>query len=150
VNKITPFLWFDGKAEEAMKFYLSIFKDSKKIDVKRKGKKVMATTFRLHGQEFIALNGGPHFKFNPAVSFFVRCKNQREIDYFWERLSKGGAKSQCGWLTDKYGLSWQIVPESLENLLWNKDPRKKDRVWNALMQMTKIEIGALKHAANQK
>jgi predicted 3-demethylubiquinone-9 3-methyltransferase (glyoxalase superfamily) len=80
----------------------------------------------------------------------VRCKNQREIDYFWERLSKGGAKSQCGWLTDKYGLSWQIVPESLENLLWNKDPRKKDRVWNALMQMTKIEIGALKHAANQK
>ena len=147
MNKITPFLWFDDQAEEAMKFYLSVFKDSKKIDVKRRGKKVMATTFRLRGQEFIALNGGPHFKFTPAISFFVRCKDQHEIDYYWEKLSEGGTKSQCGWLTDKFGLSWQIVPEALDDLLWNKEPKKKDRVWDALMKMTKIEILALKSAA---
>ena len=147
MNKITPFLWFDDQAEEAMKFYLSVFKNSKKIDVKRKGKKVMATTFRLNGQEFIALNGGPHFKFTPAISFFVRCKDQPKIDYYWEKLSKGGAAGQCGWLTDKFGLSWQIVPKTLETLLLNMNPKKKDRVWNALMKMTKIEIVGLKSAA---
>ncbi len=150
MKKITPFLWFDDKAEEAMKFYTSIFKDSKKIDVWRKGTKVMATVFQLNGQEFIALNGGPHYKFTHAISFFVRCKNQREIDYYWEKLSNGGKKVQCGWLADKYGLSWQIVPEALEDLLWNKNAKKKDRVWSALMQMTKIEITVLKQAAKQK
>jgi len=147
VNKITPFLWFDDKAEEAMKFYMSVFKQSRKIDVKRKGKKVVATTFWLNGQEFIALNGGPHFKFTPAISFFVRCKDQQEIDYYWEALSKGGKKGQCGWLTDKYGLSWQIVPDALEDLLWNKETSKKDRIWDALMKMTKISIQGLEAAA---
>ncbi len=102
----------------------------------------------MHNSEFIALNGGPHFKFNPAVSFFVRCKNQREIDYYWDKLSAGGAKSQCGWLTDRYGLSWQIVPEALEDLLWNKDAKKKDRVWDVLKKMTKIEIKTLKSAGS--
>jgi predicted 3-demethylubiquinone-9 3-methyltransferase (glyoxalase superfamily) len=147
LNKITPFLWFDDQAEQAMKFYLSVFKRSRKIDVMRKGKQVMATTFELNGQDFVALNGGPHFKFTPAVSFFVRCKDQAEIDYYWEALSAGGAAGQCGWLTDKYGLSWQIVPSALEDLLWNKDAKKKDQVWEALMKMTKISIQGLKDAA---
>lgn len=148
MNKITPFLWFDNQAEGAMKFYMSIFKDAKKVDVKRRGKKVMATQFRLCGQEFIALNGGPHFKFTPAVSFFVRCKDQKEIDYYWTKLTaKGGKPSQCGWLQDRFGLSWQIVPAALEDLLWNADPKKKDRVWDALMKMSKIEIAGLKAAA---
>ena len=150
MNKITPFLWFDGQAEEAMKFYLSIFKNSKKTSVKRKDGKVIATTFQLNGQDFIALNGGPHFKFTPAISFFIHCKTQAEIDHYWEKLSKGGKKSQCGWLTDKYGLSWQIVPEALEEILWKASPKAKDRVWDALMKMTKLDIKALKAAANQK
>jgi len=117
----------------------------------RKDKQLGATIFRLNGQEFIALNGGPQFKFTPAVSFFVNCKTQREVDNLWEKLSKGGSKGECGWLTDQYGLSWQIVPTALGDLMWGKgDAGQKERVWNALMQMTKIDIKALKRAADQK
>ena len=148
MSTISPFLWFDNQAEEATKFYLSIFKDSKLIDIKRKGNQVVATTFVLNGQEFIALNGGPDFKFTHAIPFYVRCKDQAEIDYYWEALSAGGKPVQCGWLTDKYGLSWQIVPEALEELLWAKDPEKKDAVWNALMQMVKLDIEGLKRAGD--
>jgi len=134
-----------------MKFYMSIFKDSKIVEVMRKDKQLGATIFRLNGQEFIALNGGPQFKFTPAVSFFVNCKTQREVDNLWEKLSKGGSKGECGWLTDQYGLSWQIVPTALGDLMWGKgDAGQKERVWNALMQMTKIDIKALKRAADQK
>ena len=149
-STIRPFLWFDDNAEEATKFYLSIFEDSKLIDVKKRGKKVIATTFRLNGQEFIALNGGDHYKFTPAISLFVTCKNQKEIDYYWNALTKGGKEIQCGWLADRYGLSWQIVPEALEELLWQATPGQKDRVWNALMGMVKIDIAELKQARDAK
>jgi len=144
--KITPFLWFDGKAEEAMNFYTSIFKNSKIVSVSRVGKKVMSATFRLNGQEFIALNGGPQFKFTPAISFFVSCKTQREVDKLWEKLSKGGEKGRCGWLKDKYGLSWQIIPSILGELLGVKDPAKSERVWKAMRQMDKIDSKRLKQA----
>lgn len=146
MQKIRPFLWFDGKAEEAMKFYVSIFKKSKILHVNRNGKKVMSATFRLYGQEFIALNGGPHFKFTPAISFFVDCKSQKEVDELWKKLSNGGEIQRCGWLTDKYGLSWQIIPSILGELLGDKDPRKSGRVWKAMLQMTKIDIKKLKEA----
>jgi len=156
-QKITPFLWFDGNAEDAMNFYTSIFKDSKVVNVSRypeggpapKGT-LMSGTFQLHGQEFMALNGGPMFKFTEAVSFFVKCETQKEIDEFWEKLSAGGEKSQCGWLKDKFGLSWQIVPPILGELLGDKDPEKSKRVMMAMMKMSKIEIQKLKDAYDGK
>jgi predicted 3-demethylubiquinone-9 3-methyltransferase (glyoxalase superfamily) len=146
MQAITPFLWFDGKAGEAAKFYTSIFKDSKIVNVKRDGKKVMAVTFRINGQELIAFNGGPHFKFTPAISLFVECKTQQEVDRLWKKLLKGGKAQRCGWLKDKYGLSWQIIPAILGELLGDKDPAKTGRVWDAMMQMVKIDIKTLKRA----
>lgn len=154
MQKITPFLWFDDKAEEAMNFYVSIFKNSKVGSVTRYGEagpgakgSVMTATFQLEGQEFIALNGGPHFQFTEAISFSVDCKTQEEVDELWEKLSEGGQKSRCGWLKDKYGLSWQIVPTALNELLGDKDPEKSKRVMQAMLQMDKIEIKTLKQAA---
>ena len=152
-KKITPFLWFDDKAEEAMNFYVSIFKNSKVGNVTRYGDAgpgpkgtVMTATFQLDGQEFIALNGGPHFKFTEAISFSVDCKTQEEVDELWNKLSEGGQKSRCGWLKDKYGLSWQIVPTVLTELLGDKDPAKSKRVMQAMLQMDKIDIKTLKKA----
>ena len=150
MNKITPFLWFDDKALEAAKFYCSIFKDSKIIKQNKNGKKVWGVTLKINGQELIAFNGGPHFKFTPAISLFIHCKTQEEVDYYWEKLSKGGKKVQCGWLKDKYGLSWQIIPDTLGKLLEDKDPKKAERVYQAMMKMTKIDIKTLKQAYNQK
>jgi predicted 3-demethylubiquinone-9 3-methyltransferase (glyoxalase superfamily) len=153
MQKITPFLWFDGKAEEAAKFYVSLFKNSKMISVSRYGDmgpgpkgSVMSAIFQLDGQEFFALNGGPQFKFTEAVSFFINCETQQEVDELWERLSEGGQKSQCGWLKDKYGLSWQVVPTVLGKLLRDKDPEKSKRVMGAMLQMTKIDIKKLMQA----
>ena len=154
MQKITPFLWFDNNAEEAANFYLSVFNDSKLLKVSRyseagpgpKGS-VMVAEFEIQGQKFIALNGGPHFKFTEAVSFVVNCENQEEVDYFWTKLSEGGETSQCGWLKDKFGLSWQITPIILGELMATKDPEKAKRVMNAMLQMTKIEIEPLRRAA---
>ena len=157
MQKITPFLWFDNQAEEAMNFYLSIFKNSKIMSVSRYGDagpgpkgSVMTATFQLDGQEFIALNGGPHFKFTEAISLFVKCQTQQEVDDFWEKLSQGGQKSQCGWLKDKFGLSWQIVPTILGELLGDSDREKSKRVMQAMLQMTKIDIEGLKRASEGK
>src|SRR6202011_277043 len=144
MQKITPFLWFDGKAEEAMTFYTSVFKNSRVGSITRFGEgaprpkgTVMTATFQLNGQEFIALNGGPEFTFTPAISFFVNCETQEEIDELWEKLSEGGEKQRCGWLRDKYGLSWQIVPSVLGQLLQDKDSEKSKQVMTALLQMDK-------------
>ena len=152
-QKITPFLWFNDNAEEAMNFYVSIFKDSKVLSVSRCGDagpgpkgSVMSCTFELNGQLFMALNGGPHFSFTPAISMFVNCESQEEVDDLWERLSAGGKKERCGWLTDKFGISWQIIPSALGQLLADKDPQKSQRVMKAMLQMTKIEISKLKEA----
>jgi predicted 3-demethylubiquinone-9 3-methyltransferase (glyoxalase superfamily) len=157
MQKITPFLWFDDKAEEAMNFYVSIFKNSKRGRISRYGEAgpgpkgtVMVATFQLEGQDFIALNGGPHFKFTEAVSFVVNCETQDEVDAFWEKLSEGGEKGQCGWLKDKYGLSWQIVPTVLGELMSGPDPEKSKRVMQAMLQMTKIDIKGLKQAYEQR
>ncbi len=154
---ITPFLWFDGKAEEAAKFYTSIFKNSKIGSVSRYGEEgpgpkgtVMTVAFSLDGQEFLALNGGPDFKFTPAISFVANCETQEEVDELWEKLSAGGQKLQCGWLTDRYGVSWQIVPTILGQLLMDKDAEKSRRVMKAMLQMTKMDIRALKQAHGQK
>jgi predicted 3-demethylubiquinone-9 3-methyltransferase (glyoxalase superfamily) len=156
MQKITPFLWFDDQAEEAMNFYVSIFKNSKVASITRYGDEgpgpkgtVMVASFQLDGQEFLALNGGPQFTFSPAVSFVVNCETQEEVDEFWEKLSQGGAKNQCGWLQDKYGLSWQVVPTILSKLLQDKDAEKSGRVMKAMLQMTKIDINALKQAYEQ-
>jgi predicted 3-demethylubiquinone-9 3-methyltransferase (glyoxalase superfamily) len=156
MQKITPFIWFNDKAEEAMNFYMSIFKNSKTINVSRYGDSgpgpkgsVMVCKFQLDGQEIMALNGGPMFPLSPAFSLVVNCKNQEEIDEYWEKLSAGGATSQCGWLTDKFGLSWQIVPEILGELV-GKDPEKSNRVMKALLKMTKLDIKTLKAAAEQE
>src|SRR5882724_1542428 len=152
MQKITPFLWFDGKAEEAMNFYISIFKNSKVINVSRMGSggPAMSVTFELDGQKFMGLNGGPMFKFTEAVSFFVSCETQEEIDEKWEKLSAGGEKSRCGWLKDKFGLSWQIVPPILGQLLGDKDPVKSKRVMDAMLQMDKLDINKLKAAYEDK
>ncbi|MCE0524220.1 MAG: VOC family protein [Methylacidiphilales bacterium] len=161
MQKITPFLWFNDQAEEAVKFYCSIFGNSKIVSVTRYDKaaakasgrpngSVMTLKFRLEGQEFVALNGGPHFKFTEAVSFVVNCRTQKEVDKFWEKLSAGGKKGQCGWLKDKYGVSWQIVPKVLIEMLNNKVTLKSQRVMQAVLQMTKIEIKGLKQAYHQK
>ena len=156
MKKITPFLWFDGKAEEAMNFYVSIFKNSKIGSVTRYGEAgpgpkgtVMSATFQLDGQDFFALNGGPHFTFSPAVSFFVNCETQQEVDELWEKLSEGGEKQRCGWLKDKYGLSWQIIPSALSEMLHDKDAAKSGRVMKAMLQMDKIDIKGLKQAYDQ-
>ncbi len=153
MKKITPFLWFDDKAEEATHFYVSIFKNSKIISVLRYGEEgpgpkgsVMYTTFQLDGEEIMALNGGPYFTFSSAISFFVTCENQAEVDYFWEKLSEGGEEQQCGWLKDKYGLTWQIVPAGLDALLHGADSEKSKRAFQAMLQMKKLDIGALKKA----
>ena len=153
MQKITPFLWFNENAEEAMNFYTSIFKDSKILGIVRYGEAgpgkngtVMIGTFELDGQPFIALNGGPQFKFTEAISFSVNCETQEEIDDKWERLSAGGEKGQCGWLKDKFGLSWQVVPNTIGQLLNDKDAEKSKRVMQALMQMTRIEIKKLEDA----
>ena len=152
--KITPFLWYDGKAEEAMNFYMSIFKNSEVLNISRnddegpgKAGTVMSVSFRLEGQEFIALNGGPHFTFSPTISLFVSCDSQSEVDDLWAKLSSGGGETQrCGWLKDKYGVSWQVIPKALGELLEDPDTAKSDRVWKAMLQMEKIDIKGLQEA----
>ena len=153
MQKITPFLWFDSRAEEAMNFYVSIFRNSKKGKLTRYGDAgpgtkgtVMTAVFQLDGQEFIALNGGPQFKFSEAVSFVVNCKTQKEVDELWEKLSAGGEQQMCGWLKDKFGLSWQIVPTALPELLSDPDPAISQSVMKAMMQMKKLDIEGLKRA----
>jgi len=153
MKRITPFLWFDNQAEEAMNFYVSIFPDSKVESVTRYGDEgpgpsgsVMTASFILDGQKFVALNGGPMFKFTEAISFVANCETQQEVDFFWEKLSAGGEKSRCGWLKDKFGLSWQIVPTVLPEMLQDKDPARSQRVMHALMQMDKLDIAALTEA----
>jgi predicted 3-demethylubiquinone-9 3-methyltransferase (glyoxalase superfamily) len=155
MQKIVPFLWFNDQAEEAMKFYTSIFKNSKIGSVTRMGDevpgpkgKVVSASFQLAGQEFMALNGGPipGFKFNESISFFVNCETQAEVDELWEKLSAGGEEGQCGWLKDKFGVSWQIVPTVLGELLGDKDPEKAQRVTHAMLQMKKLDISILKQA----
>jgi len=156
MQKIIPFLWFNDNLEEAMDFYASIFKNSKIGNVTRyeggpgpKGT-VMSATFELEGQEFYALNGGPMFKFTEAISFFVNCETQQEVDELWDKLSEGGEKSRCGWLKDKFGLSWQVIPTTLGKMLGDKDPEKSKRVMQAMMQMSKIEIATLQQAYDQR
>jgi predicted 3-demethylubiquinone-9 3-methyltransferase (glyoxalase superfamily) len=153
VQKITPFLWFDGQAEEAANFYVSIFKDSKIDGVSRYGDagpgpkgSVMIVSFQLLGQKFTALNGGSHYQFSPAISFFVNCDDQKEVDELWDKLSAGGKTMQCAWLTDKFGVTWQIVPKILMELMQDKDPVKSQRVMKAMMKMVKIDIEGLKRA----
>ena len=153
MQKITPCLWFDGKAEEAMNFYTSIFKNSKTGRISRYGDEgpgpkgtVMVATFEIEGQAFMALNGGPQFTFSPAISFLVNCETQEEVDRLWEKLSEGGEKLQCGWLKDKYGVSWQIVPTVLGEMMQGKDPEKSRRVMKAMLQMAKLDIKRLKQA----
>jgi predicted 3-demethylubiquinone-9 3-methyltransferase (glyoxalase superfamily) len=157
VQKITPFLWFDGNAEEAMNLYVSIFKNSKVVSVTRYGDAgpgpkgtVMSATFQLEGQQFYALNGGPQYKFTPAISLFVSCETQKEVDELWNKLSAGGHKDRCGWLQDKYGLSWQIIPTALGKYLQDKNPRKAQNVMKAMLQMDKIDIAKLKQAYEQE
>ena len=157
MQKITPFLWFNDNAEEAARFYVSVFKEGKIVSVTRytagspaPAGSVMTVEFKLRGQKFVALNGGPLFKFTEAVSFVVNCKTQREVDYYWKKLSAGGQEIQCGWLKDKYGLSWQIVPTVLVDLCKGKDRAKTTRVIQAMMQMTKLDIKGLKKAAAKK
>ena len=154
-QKIVPFLWFNDNAEEAMNFYTSIFKDSKIENVTRYGKggpgkegAVMTGTFRVEGQQFYVLNGGPQFKFTEAISLFVNCETQEEVDELWDKLSEGGQKGQCGWLKDKFGLSWQIIPAAMGQMLQDKDPQKSQRVMQAMMQMTRIDIQKLQEAYN--
>ena len=153
MQKIRPFLWFDGNAEEAMKFYTSIFKNSKMGNIKRYGDagpgpkgSVMSGTFQIEEQEFMALNGGPLFKFTPAISFFVNCETQTEVDELWEKLSAGGETMQCGWLKDKFGLCWQIIPKALGEMLGDKNAEKSQRVMKAMMKMIKIDVEGLKQA----
>lgn len=160
MQKITTFLWFDDKAEEAAKFYVSIFKNSRIGSSSRYGEAgakasgrpkgtVMTVPFQLDGQEFVALNGGPHFKFTEAISLVVNCETQQEVDELWQKLSAGGAKSQCGWLKDKYGLSWQVVPTVVLKMMQDKDAERVDRVMQAILQMHKLDIKRLKQAYDQ-
>ncbi|MFL9485187.1 VOC family protein [Chitinophagaceae bacterium LWZ2-11] len=149
-QKITPFLWFDGNVEEAVDFYTSTFKNSKIINKRHHGGKVFTATFQLEGQEFMALDGGPQFKFSHAVSFFVKCKTQEEVDELWEKLSAGGEQEQCGWLKDKFGLSWQIIPDALGKFLSDPDPAKSQRAMRAMLKMHKIDIQLLQDAYDGK
>ena len=153
MQKILPCLWFDNQAEEAVMFYTAIFKNSKIDKVSYYGDEgpgnkgsVLTMTFQINGQEFMALNGGPEYKFTPAMSLFVNCEDQEEVDYFWEKLSEGGEKGQCGWLTDKYGVSWQIVPTILGELMSDTDVKKVAKVMHALLLMKKLDIALLKKA----
>jgi len=146
MNKITPFLWFDHQAEEAMNHYLTIFKNSRAVSVSRANGKVMSVTFELEGQQFIGLNAGPVHKFTEAISFLVNCETQREVDDLWDKLSAGGEPGRCGWLKDKFGLSWQIIPSALRTLISDPDPAKARAVGQAMMQMNKIVIADLKRA----
>jgi len=157
MQKITPFLWFDNQAEEAANFYVSIFKNSKIGTISRYGEAgpgpkgtVMVVTFQLGGEKFIALNGGPLFKFTEDISLSVNCQTQEEVNELWEKLSEGGEKGRCGWLKDKYGLSWQINPTVLGEMLNDKDAKKSNRVMQAMLQMDKIDIGKLKQAYDQR
>jgi predicted 3-demethylubiquinone-9 3-methyltransferase (glyoxalase superfamily) len=156
-HKITPCLWFDSQAEEAAKFYASVFKNSKVGKISRYGKEgfeihgrtagtVMTVEFEIEGQKFVALNGGPHFKFNEAVSFQVHCETQQEIDYFWSKLGKGGQEQPCGWLKDKFGLSWQVIPKALPEMLMHENADKAQRVMKSMLQMRKIDLAALERA----
>ena len=145
-QKITPFLWFDNNAEEAMEFYTSIFKDSQVRSVHRIGDSILTATFDLNGQEFMVLNGGPRFKFTEAISLFVKCENQQEVDDYWNKLVDGGQPQQCGWVKDKFGLSWQIIPNALGELIGDKDPAKSQRVLEAMLQMKKIDVAQLQAA----
>ena len=151
MKKITPFLWFDTQAEEAMNFYVSIFKNSKVLGVTPGPEgRAMSVSFELEGQEFIGLNAGPEFKFNEAISFFVDCKTQAEVDELWEKLTAdGGEESMCGWLKDKYGLSWQIIPQGLSQMLGDPDPAKAQRVMQAMLKMNKIDLAGLEQAYDQ-
>jgi predicted 3-demethylubiquinone-9 3-methyltransferase (glyoxalase superfamily) len=153
MHKITPFLWFNNNAEEAINFYNSIFKNSKTVSITRYGEggpapkgTLMSATFELEGQTFLALNGGPQFTFTPAISFFVNCETQEEVDELWEKLSEGGEEGRCGWLEDKYGVSWQIIPTVLGELMQDEDAVKARNVMEAMLQMNKIDIKALKQA----
>lgn len=157
MQRITPFLWFDDNAEEAVNFYTSIFNDSKIENISRYGENepgpvgsVMMANFKLNGQDFMALNGGPVFKFSQAISFFVSCENQAEVDHYWDKLSEGGEVQQCGWLVDKFGISWQIVPTALGQLMGDPDPVKAGRVMQAMLKMIKIDIAGLKQAYDQE
>jgi predicted 3-demethylubiquinone-9 3-methyltransferase (glyoxalase superfamily) len=152
VQKITPFLWFENQTEEAINFYVSIFKNSKIVNLSRMPNgAVMTGTFTLDGVEFMALNAGPQFKFNEAVSFFIKCETQEEVDYYWEKLTAdGGQESQCGWLKDKFGLSWQVIPNALGTLMGDKDPAKAQAVMHAMLKMKKIQISDLEKAYNEK
>ncbi len=154
MQKITPFLWFDGNAEEAMNFYVSVFKDAKVLGVNRYGKgaplpegTVLTASFELNGLKFVALNGGPMYQFSPATSFVVDCDTQEEVDYYWEKLGEGGKYNRCAWLDDKFGVTWQIVPKKLGQLLSDPDPVKAGRVMQAMMQMDKIDIEGLQRAS---
>jgi predicted 3-demethylubiquinone-9 3-methyltransferase (glyoxalase superfamily) len=156
MQKISPFLWFDHQAEEAASFYVSIFKDSKILKVSRYPEgspgpagSVMVVNFQIEGQNFMALNAGPLFKFTEAISFWIGCETQEEVDYYWHKLLPGGQESQCGWLKDKFGLSWQVTPTILGELLADKDRKKAQRVMQAMLQMKKIDIAALKRAAQE-
>ena len=146
MKKVTPFLWYDSHAEDAANFYVSVFKNSKVSSVNRVDGRVMTVNFELDGQQFIALNAGPHFTFTEATSFFISCETQQEVDMFWDRLSEGGEKSQCGWLKDKYGLSWQVVPTALTKLMGDPDPAKSKAVLDAMLKMKKIVIADLQAA----
>ncbi len=153
MQKIIPFLWFDTQAEEAANFYVSIFKNSKILTLARYGEagpgpkgSVMVATFQIEGQKFMALNGGPRYTISPAISFFVDCETQAEVDELWEKLTAGGSEVQCGWLRDKFGVSWQIIPRALMELMQDKDPVKSQRVFKAMLGMTKIDIEGLKRA----
>jgi len=155
-QKITPFLWFDGKAEEAANFYVSVFRNSKVVSVTRYGQagpgpkgSVMSAVFQLERQQFYALNGGPQFKFSPAISLFVDCETQQEVDELWEKLSAGGKTNRCGWLDDKFGLTWQIIPKILVKLLRDKDAGKANAVMQAMLKMGKLEIAGLQRAYDQ-
>jgi len=157
MQKITPFLWFDSQAEEAVKFYTSIFKDSKIISTSYYGEggpmpkdTVLVIAFQLNGQEYMALNGGAYVKFNEAISLAVNCETQQEIDYYWDKLSAGGSLQQCGWLKDKYGLSWQVMPSKTGEWLSNKDRKKADRVMAAVMKMVKLDMKAMQDAFDGK
>jgi predicted 3-demethylubiquinone-9 3-methyltransferase (glyoxalase superfamily) len=150
MQKITTFLWFNGKAEEAADFYVSVFKNSKVLSTMGPKGQAMGVTFQLEGQEFMALNGGPQFTFTPAISLFVNCETQAEVDELWRKLTAGGgSEEQCGWLRDKYGLSWQIIPAILGRLLGDKDREKANRAMQAMLQMKKIDIAKLEQAAAQ-
>src|SRR5258705_709831 len=155
MQKITPFLWFDGNAEEAANFYISIFKKSMMVKISRFGDagpgpkgSAMSVTFQIEGQEFFALNGGPQFKFTPAISFFVNCETQQEVDELWEKLSAGGRTDRCGWLQDKFGLSWQIIPTVLGQLLGDKDPPRAKHAMQSMLPIPKIDIKKLRQAAD--